>query len=279
MAKYELIPQQLLHEGIITEENLFAPEPLEDAVILLTHDADYWHRLKLLELEKKEIRRIGFPLDAQLVEREQRICKGTIDCAHFALQYGVAFNTAGGTHHSGKDWGEGFCLLNDVAVAGNYLLKKTLAQKILFIDLDVHQGNGTASIFEDQPSVFTFSMHGKDNFPFHKKRSTLDIELPTGIGDEEYLTLLQQNLTNIIQDFQPDFAFYISGVDILETDKLGKLKISKEGCRRRDAYVFDTLHAHNIPVTVTMGGGYSPRVGDIVDAHCQTYKEAMRIFF
>src|ERR1700759_4556475 len=194
MLKYELIPAQLLHEGIIGPENLFSPEPLEEDIILCTHDRDYWHQLRHLTLPPKEARRIGFPLSAQLVERETRIAKGTIGGCHFAFEFGIAFNVAGGTHHAGTNWGEGFCLLNDQSIAANYLLNKNLATSILIIDLDVHQGNGTAQIFENNPAVFTFSMHGANNFPFRKESSDVDLALRDGIGNDEYLALLYEPL-------------------------------------------------------------------------------------
>ncbi|MEY2640431.1 MAG: hypothetical protein RIR90_1913, partial [Bacteroidota bacterium] len=204
--------------------------------------------------------------------------QGTIDCCHYALQFGAALNVAGGTHHAFADRGEGFCLLNDFGVAANYLLKKQLAQQILIIDLDVHQGNGTASLFAQEPRVFTFSMHGAHNYPFHKEQSDLDIPLPDGIDDEAYLHLLQENLTQLFNQVKPDFVFYLSGVDILSTDKFGKLKISMEGCKQRDAMVFEYCKKQKTPVVVAMGGGYSPDVRDIVEAHCNTFRLANAIF-
>lgn len=278
MLKYELIPGQLLYEGTITQKNLFAPQPCPDEVVLLTHCAHYLRKLKEQNLNASEQRRIGFPQSPQLIQRELIITQGTIDCCHHAFENGVALNVAGGTHHAFRDRGEGFCLLNDFAVAANYLLQEKLAQKILIIDLDVHQGNGTAKIFEEDERVFTFSMHGKHNYPFHKERSDLDVDLPDGIEDKAYLDLLQQHLRQIINAFQPDFAFYLSGVDILETDKFGKLKVTLEGCKQRDQFVFQTLKAHRIPCTVAMGGGYSPDVKVIVEAHCNTYRASKEIF-
>jgi len=279
MLKYELIPEQLLHEGLIAKENLFSPVLLDEEVILCTHDKDYWHQLHDLTLPHKEQRRIGFPLSAQLIEREVRIGRGTIDGCHYAFEYGVAFNVAGGTHHAGTNWGEGFCLLNDQAMAANYLLNKQLASSILIIDLDVHQGNGTAQIFENEPRVFTFSMHGANNFPFRKERSDLDIPLSDGITDNEYLNLLYDNLPRLIEQQKPDFIFYLAGVDILQTDKLGKLAISVNGCKQRDKFVFEQCIKHKIPVQVSMGGGYSPQIKDIVDAHCNTYRIANALYF
>lgn len=279
MDKYELIPKQLLYEGVIDNENLFAPTSVDEDIILKTHDANYWQRMKTLQLTAKEMRKIGFPLSEKLVERETIICQGTIDCALYAQQYGAAMNVAGGTHHAYTNKGEGFCLLNDFAVAANWLLQNKKAKKILIIDLDVHQGNGTAQIFEGDKQVFCFSMHGQENYPLHKEKSHLDIGLPTYTKDDVYLSTLKETLPKLIAKVQPDFAFYLSGVDILETDKLGKLSVSMEGCKQRDTFVFETLYQHNIPVAVSMGGGYSPKIADIVNAHCTTFKEALRVFF
>jgi acetoin utilization deacetylase AcuC-like enzyme len=279
MLKYELIPAQLLHEGVITHENIFSPTLLEEDIILLTHDTAYWHQLRDLTLPPKEQRRIGFPLSAQLIEREVRIAKGTIDGCHYAFEHGVAFNVAGGTHHAGANWGEGFCLLNDQAIAANYLLNKELASSILIIDLDVHQGNGTAQIFENERRVFTFSMHGDKNFPFRKERSDLDIPLPDAIEDVEYLKLLKDTLPDLIGKHKPDFIFYLAGVDILASDKLGKLALTKNGCKQRDRFVLEQCQQRQIPVQVSMGGGYSPNIKDIVEAHCNTYRIANDLYF
>ena len=279
MLKYELIPAQLLHEGTIGPENLYSPIPVAEEIILLTHDRDYWHQLRDLTLPPKEQRRTGFPLSAQLIQRETRIAKGTIDGCSYAFKYGIAFNVAGGTHHAGSNWGEGFCLLNDQSIAANYLLNNNLAQSILIIDLDVHQGNGTAQIFENEPRVFTFSMHGANNFPYRKERSDLDIPLADGVGDEEYLGLLKQTLPHLIEQQQPDFIFYLAGVDVLATDKLGKLSLSKEACKERDRFVFEQSRKYLIPVQVSMGGGYSPKIKDIVEAHCNTYRLANEMYF
>ena len=278
MIKYELIHGQLLHEGTIKQHNLFSPQPCNEEIILLTHIEEYWHKLKFQTLSASEQRRIGFPQSPELTLREIIITQGTIDCCHYALQNGAALNVAGGTHHAYTDKGEGFCLLNDFAVASNYLLHKKLADKILIIDLDVHQGNGTAAIFKNNPNVFTFSMHGKNNYPFHKELSDLDIALPDGIKDEEYLSLLKKTLEQLISKVKPSFVFYLSGVDILYTDKFGKFKISLEGCRKRDEMVFTHLKQNNISCTVAMGGGYSPDVKIIVEAHCNTFRLAKDIY-
>ncbi|MDR6943413.1 histone deacetylase family protein [Mucilaginibacter pocheonensis] len=279
MLKYELIPAQLLHEGVITPGNLFSPDALSEDIILKTHDGHYWHQLRDLTLPQKEQRSIGFPLSARLVEREIRIAKGTIDGCLLAFDNKIAFNVAGGTHHAGTNWGEGFCLLNDQAIAANYLLNNNLAISILIIDLDVHQGNGTAQIFENEPRVFTFSMHGANNFPSRKETSDLDIPLADGVEDEEYLNVLYDTLPKLITQQKPDFIFYLAGVDVLATDKLGKLALSKEGCKARDRFVFEQCIANKLPVQVSMGGGYSPQIRDIVEAHCNTYRVATDLYF
>ncbi len=279
MVKYELLPEQLVYEGTAESDNFFAPKPLDEDVLLLTHEKTYWEKLKNQTLSRKEERAIGFPMSPALVERGRHIAQGTIDCARFAIQYGVALNIAGGTHHSFTYKGEGFCVLNDIGIAANYLLDQGLAQKILIIDLDVHQGNGSAQIFANEKRVFTFSMHGAKNYPARKEASDLDIGLPDKTGDEAYLKILLETLPRLLEEVEPDFAFFLSGVDVLETDKLGRLSMSREGCRQRDRLVLRSLHRHRVPVAVSMGGGYSDRIADIVEAHANTYREAQEIFF
>jgi acetoin utilization deacetylase AcuC-like enzyme len=278
MLKYELIPQQLLYEGTIRNDNIFSPEPCVDDIVLLTHTKEYLEKLKNQTLSPKEQRHIGFPQSPKLTLRELVITQGTIDCCHYAFKNGVSLNVAGGTHHAFADRGEGFCLLNDFAVAGNYLLNKKLVSKILIIDLDVHQGNGTAKIFEGEERVFTFSMHGRNNYPFHKEKSDLDIELKDGTATEEYLQLLSETLLPLIHEVQPEIVFFLSGVDVLNTDKFGKLNLTIEGCRKRDEFVFTLLKQNNIPCVVAMGGGYSPDVKTIVQAHCNTFKAAKDVY-
>lgn len=279
MLKYELIPEQLLHEGTITRENIFSPEKVEEKYILLSHDENYWQKLKKLTLDYQQVRRIGFPLSAQLVNREITIVQGTIDTTLYAMEYGVSLNCAGGTHHAGRNFGEGFCLLNDIAIASNYLLWHNLKKRIAIVDLDVHQGNGTADILQGNKNIFTFSMHGEKNFPLQKIKSSLDIPLHDNTGDETYLSILSDCLQLIKKQFDPDFVFFQSGVDILDTDKLGRLSVSKEGCKERDKIVFEFCKKNNIPLAVCMGGGYSEKIKDIVDAHCNTFRLASSIFF
>ena len=278
MLKYELIPAQLLREGIITEKQILTPSALEEDIILQTHTADYWQKLQQQTLTDKEQRRIGLPQSPALTLREITIARGTVDCALHALDHGVALNVAGGTHHAFADHGEGFCLLNDFAIAANYLLSQRLVKKVLIIDLDVHQGNGTASLFMGHSQVYTFSMHGAHNYPFHKEMSDWDVPLPDGMNDHDYLRTLQDCLPVLINNVKPDFVFYLSGVDILETDRYGKLKVTAQGCMQRDEMVFHALKQHNIPCAVSMGGGYSTQIKDIVNAHCNTFKAAAEIF-
>ncbi len=279
MMKYELLPEQLLYEGTITEDSFFHPEALTEDVILDTHDAVYWQKLKDQSLTVKEIRKIGFPLSPELITRGTHISQGTIDCAIYAQKYGVALNIAGGTHHAYAGHGEGFCLLNDIAIASNYLLKQKLATQILVVDLDVHQGNGTAKLFEHNSKVFTFSMHGAKNYPNRKEKSDLDIGLPDKTEDEFFLKTLYHELPKLIDQVQPDFIFYLSGVDVLATDKLGRLSMSINGTKERDRFVFDCCQKNNIPVAVSMGGGYSERLSDIIEAHANTFRVAMDLYF
>lgn len=279
MEKYELLPKQLLHEGTCTRENFFEPGFPQEKYILSVHREAYVRDLKELSLNARAARKIGFPLSKELVSRELIIAQGTIEACSYALKYGIAMNIAGGTHHAFSYRGEGFCLLNDQAIGARYLQEKKLARKILMVDLDVHQGNGTAEIFGGDPSVFTFSMHGKNNYPFKKENSDLDIELADGTGDEEYLRILKSTLPELINREKPDFIFYLSGVDILATDKLGKLGCTEAGCKERDRFVLQTCRDREIPVEVSMGGGYSPHIRNIIEAHANTFRLAQEIYF
>lgn len=300
MVKYELLPQYLLEQGICTAANFFEPEKVSEVDILKVHTADYYRRLLKLEIGKKEIRKMGFPLRTELVERGHYIIGGTIKGCEYAMQHGVALNIAGGTHHAYANHGEAFCLLNDQAVAAMWLLDGTRGttiphqvrndilsraqhdksiRKILIVDLDVHQGNGTASIFENEDRVFTFSMHGAKNYPFKKEQSDLDIGLDDGTKDDEYLEVLYNTLPKLIKKVRPDFIFYLSGVDILATDKLGRLSCTIKGCAARDRFVLQTCKDHNIPVQISMGGGYSPDIDIIIEAHANTYKMAQEVYF
>jgi acetoin utilization deacetylase AcuC-like enzyme len=279
MLKYELLPEQLLYEGTVREANFFHPGQLEAPVALRTHTPAWWDKMNALRLSPQEVRAIGFPINEKFVLRGRHISQGTLECALLALQHGCAMNVAGGTHHAFADRGEGFCCFNDQAVAANYLLDNNLAQRILIVDLDVHQGNGTASIFQQEPRVFTLSMHGERNYPLRKEQSDLDIGLPDGTTDAAYLKTLRDTLPRVAEAFQPDFVFFQSGVDVLETDKLGRLALSREGCKQRDRTVFEFCRANRLPVVASMGGGYSPRIADIVEAHANTFRVAQETFF
>tara|TARA_B100000085_G_C18516601_1_gene501889 strand:- start:199 stop:1101 length:903 start_codon:yes stop_codon:yes gene_type:complete len=279
MEKYDLIPKKLIAEKTFSKDNFFEPGILNKEDVLLTHSNDYYNKLVSQSLSKKEIRPIGFPLSKLLIEREKKIAQGTIECVSFSIKNGISMNIAGGTHHAFADKGEGFCMLNDQAIAANYLLHNDLAKKILIIDLDVHQGNGTASIFRNDMNVFTLSFHGKKNYPFKKEKSDLDIEFDDGTEDVEYLTKLEDIIPNIIKILNPDFIFYLSGVDILKTDKLGRLSLSIEGCKKRDSIILNLCKTFNIPLQISMGGGYSKNIEDIVNAHCNTFRLAKEIYF
>lgn len=279
MEKYELLPEQLLYEGTVSSENFFRPEALCTEEILLTHDSEYLHKLEHLKLSRKEERNIGFPVKKSLVDRGKVISMGTYQCALFALQYGISMNIAGGTHHAFSDRGEGFCVFNDMAIATNLLLDRKHIQSALFVDLDVHQGNGNANIFSNDKRVFTFSMHGAHNYPLRKENSDLDIGVVDRIEDKEYLKILYNTLPRLIEKHGPDIVFYQAGVDILESDKLGRLSISREGCRLRDKFVLEQCKMNNIPLVVSMGGGYSYKISDIIEAHANTYREAQYIYF
>ncbi len=278
MAKYELLPQQLLYEGTAEAKDFFAPAPIDLEPLFLTHSRNYYDRLRAGELSAKEIRAIGFPLSQKLVDRELIIAQGTLDCARASRRDGVALNVAGGTHHSFRDRGEGFCVFNDIAVAANVLLNTGEAHRILVIDLDVHQGNGTAALFGGDARVFTLSVHGERNYPLRKERSDLDIGLPDGTTDGDYLAAIRELVPRLLRDHRPDQVFYLAGVDVLAADKLGRLSLSIQGCRERDRLVLQACANANTPVAVSMGGGYAHRLALIVDAHANTYRVAQSIF-
>jgi acetoin utilization deacetylase AcuC-like enzyme len=279
MEKYDLLPRQLLHEGSVKEDQFFVPGILDTQLAAQVHDQDYLQRLFALQLDRKEQRATGFPHTLGLIEREKRIMEGTRLCAQLALDSGAAMNIAGGTHHAFSNRGEGFCLMNDQAIAAEWLLQNGKSNRILIVDLDVHQGNGTAEIFKGEDRVFTFSIHGKNNYPLKKECSDLDIELEDGTGDKEYLYTLEKHLSEVIAAFGPDFIFYQCGVDILESDQLGRLNVSLQGCKKRDEFIFSTVRALNIPVVCSMGGGYSKDIRVIVEAHANTFRTIQHQLF
>ena len=279
MIKYELIPEQLIRENTCVDENFFSPGKIDSKIVLKTHQKEYFNRFISLRLSKKEIREIGFPLSQELVDRELLIAQGTVSGVNYSLKNGISMNIAGGTHHAFYDRGEAFCMLNDQAIAANYIIQEGLFKKILIIDLDVHQGNGTASLFNSNPNVYTLSFHGKKNYPFRKEKSDLDIEFDDNTNDKEYLKVLKETIPKVIDQFEPEFIFYLSGVDVLENDKLGRLSLTLNGCKERDKFILQTCKVNSIPLQVSMGGGYSIVLKNIIEAHSNTFRLAQEIFF
>ena len=271
MEKYDLLPKQLVHEGTCDPEDFFSPLAVDDQIVKVIHQ-------KNMKLDISEVRKIGFPISQQLVEREFIIAGGTIEGALKSLESGISFNIAGGTHHAHSSHGEAFCMLNDQAISARYLLDHQHAKKVLIIDLDVHQGNGTAEIFKKEERVFTFSMHGKKNYPFKKENSDWDIALEDDTGDEVYLNLLNDTLPRLFERADPDFVFYLSGVDVVDTDRLGRLGLSIEGCKKRDEQVLKFCHKRSLPAQCSMGGGYSKDIKLIIEAHANTYRSAQQIY-
>lgn len=278
MEKYEILPEQLLYEGTLVEADFFHPQHLREEDILKVHTPTYWKKLKTQNISRKEERKIGFPMRADLVDRGRYIARGTYECALHAQEEGVSLNIAGGTHHAFADHGEGFCVFNDIALASRMLLHEKKVRQILIVDLDVHQGNGNAAIFSGENRVFTFSMHGAKNYPLRKPPSDLDIAWPDRTTGSSYLPKLQYLLPRLIDRVKPDLIFFQSGVDVLEADKLGRLSLSIQECMERDIIVFNEAHRHQIPIVATMGGGYSPRIAQIIDAHANTFRVAKDVF-
>lgn len=271
MAKYSLLRASVLHEGLGT---LALPRGASDEDLLTVHDPEYLGRVVHGQLEKAEVRRIGFPWSPGLVERSRRSVGGTLQAGLAALENGASVNLAGGTHHAFSDRGEGFCVFNDVAVASRVLQAEGRVRRVTILDLDVHQGNGTASIFQDDPSVVTISVHGASNFPFHKERGDLDVALPDRTTDAVFLDAVDQALAYLVQQGRPDLVFYIAGADPFEGDRLGRLAVTREGLREREARVAQTLRQHGIPLAVVMGGGYAAQVEDTVAIHLEAVRAA-----
>jgi acetoin utilization deacetylase AcuC-like enzyme len=267
----------VMDSGLTPPVSLRVPEPATDEQLLRVHLADYVEKVKKGQLTEREIRRIGFPWSLQMVERSRRSVGGTISTCRAALEEGIAINLAGGTHHAYPDHGEGFCVFNDTAVAARAMQTENRAGRILIIDCDVHQGNGTAAIFAGDPSVFTFSIHGAKNFPFHKENSDLDIALEDGSQDPIYLEALQSGLAQSLQQAHADLAIYLAGADPFAGDRLGRLSLSKAGLAKRDRMVFIACQKARLPVAVVMSGGYAKNIQDTVDIHFQTLKTAMEV--
>jgi acetoin utilization deacetylase AcuC-like enzyme len=278
IEKYELVKEQLIYEGTIHEEQVYDPGLVDEKLILDVHTEEYWHSLRDLTIGVRAAKKIGLPVNEMSVNRARNSVAGTVSSALLAKEHNIAINLSGGTHHAYASHGEGFCFLNDLAIAASYLLNSKIAHQILIIDLDVHQGNGTAKIFENDKRVFTFSMHGKANYPLHKEKSDLDIALPTGINDDDYLSVLSKNLNELVTKVNPDFVFFQAGVDVMKGDKLGKMNLTKEGVKQRDELVIESCKSYNIPIVITMGGGYSEKLKDLIEAHCNTFRVAVRLY-
>lgn len=278
IRKFEMVRDLLLKEGTLRDEEIFEPEPAKVEDLLLVHTEDYITRLVAGTLTAKEVRKLGLPWSQSLVRRSFHAISGTINAARYALESGIASNLAGGTHHAYPDRGEGFCVLNDVAVAIRVLQRENLAEKFLIVDCDVHQGNGTAFIFKDASEVFTFSMHGAKNYPLFKETSNLDIELEDGTGDDEFLETLEQALPRIFMH-NPDIIFYLGGADPYEKDKLGRLKLTQTGLMRRDELVLQFAKEHHTPIVTTMSGGYALDINDTVEIHANTIRAVKKVFF
>ena len=274
IEKYALLRKRVMANGIITNGNAIVPPQATLDQLRLAHNPEYVQRVINGELSEKEVRRIGFPWSLGLVQRSRRSVGGTIAACRTALQEGVSANLAGGTHHAFPDHGEGYCVFNDCAVAARAMQAENRVRSVVILDCDVHQGNGTAAIFAQDPSVFTFSIHGAKNFPFHKEPSDLDIALPDGCGDDQYLDSLRQGLEQSLARAGAGLAIYLAGADPFEGDRLGRLALSKPGLVKRDRLVFSLCGEAGIPVAVTMSGGYADCVDDSVDIHYQTIKIA-----
>lgn len=275
MAKYRLLRHRIAEAPEFSNAQLLVPAGATDEQLALVHEPDYINRVILGQLSDLEIRRIGFPWSSQLMERSRRSVGASIQAAEHATRESVAVNLAGGTHHAFPDAGQGYCVFNDAVVAARVLQRKGQVDQVLFIDLDVHQGNGTAAITATDPTLFSFSMHCEKNFPFRKTPSDLDVPLPTGTEDSAFLEALQHGLHDVKDRFQPDFVFYLAGADPFSGDRLGQLNLSKAGLKRRDEIVFDFCLENRLPLAVAMAGGYAPDVEDIVDIHFETVRQAL----
>jgi acetoin utilization deacetylase AcuC-like enzyme len=278
MAKYRRLRERIAAAGISGADDVVVPRAATDAEILAVHTPDYHRRLHRGELSPAEVRRIGLPWSPELVERARRSAGATIEACRSALEHGVAVNLGGGTHHAYPDHGQGYCLLNDAAIAARALQSEGRIERALIVDCDVHQGNGTAAIFRDDPRVFTFSIHGRNNFPLKKEAGDLDVALPDGTGDAEYLAALREGLAQAFSRARAQLVIYLSGADAYEGDRFGRLKLSKQGLWMRDRLVFGFCRDYRLPVAVTLAGGYAPEVEDIVDIHFQTVRAAVEFF-
>ena len=278
IQKYRLLREQLLAESTLGPDELLEPALAAPADVRLVHTEGYWERLTSGTLPDSAIRRMGLPWSEALVRRSRASVQGTLTAARIAIRDRVAINLAGGTHHAFPDRGEGYCVLNDIAIAIRCLQRDAWMQRMAIIDCDVHQGNGTAAIFAKDPDVYTFSIHGANNYPLIKVPGSLDVALPDGTGDEAYLRALEPVIPKILTEFRPGLVFYLAGADPHERDRLGRLRLTHEGLRRRDELVLQACRDAGIPVAVTLGGGYGQDIRDTVEAHCNTVRCARALF-
>ena len=275
--KYAKLRRSILEQGIVTAQDLRIPEPASLEQIGYAHQSDYIKRVVIGTLSKKEIRRIGFPWSPELVERSRRSVGGTTAACQAAFQDGVAVNLAGGTHHAHADFGSGYCVFNDCAIAARTMQGEGRTSQVVILDCDVHQGDGTAAIFSSDPSVFTFSIHGAHNFPFRKEHSDLDLALEDGIGDEIYLNALEDGLEQTFSKFEAGLVIYLAGADPYFDDRLGRLALTKSGLGKRDQLVYDYTQEAGLPLAIVMAGGYARDVNDTVDIHINTVSLASKI--
>jgi acetoin utilization deacetylase AcuC-like enzyme len=278
MPKFGKIYEILRHEGLATIDQFHVPEVASESWLEQIHTIDYIRAFCTGTLDAKALRRIGLPWSQVLVNRTLAAVGGTVLTAQLALQHGLACNTAGGTHHAFPDFGSGFCIFNDLAVAARMVQQMELAQKILIVDLDVHQGDGTALIFQGDASVFTFSMHCHKNFPFRKQQSDLDVPLPEQTTDETYLEILAAHLPGLLSEFKPDLVLYDAGVDPHQADRLGKLSLTDEGLYNRDKFVLETCLRQGYPVATVVGGGYDDNITTLAYRHILTHRAALQVF-
>ena len=277
MVKYSRLRERVAATDICAPGELRAPRAVSNKEILRSHERGYLRRVVAGTLTEKEVRRIGFPWSEKMVERSRRASGGTLGACHAALEDGFAANLAGGTHHAFADRGEGYCIFNDSAIAARAVQAGGLVERVVVVDTDVHQGNGTAAILHRDPSVFTFSIHGAKNFPFHKEESDLDVALPDGADDSEFLDALEDGLERSLEESRAELAIYLAGADPFEDDRLGRLSVTKEGLAERDRLVLESCRERGLPVAVTMAGGYARDVEDTVDIHFQSIERAARL--
>ncbi len=275
LRKYRLLREAVEAAGLVSPKDLIVPAPATDEQILRAHDFDYLQRVKNGQLTDQEIRRLGLPWSPELVARARRTAGGTIAACRAALDDGIAVNLAGGTHHASRNRGQGFCLFNDSIIAARAMQAEGRARRVVILDCDVHQGNGTAAIAADDPTIFTFSIHNEQNFPLHKEPSDLDIGLDDGTGDAEYLEALEDGAPQSLALAEADLALYLAGADPHEGDLLGRFAMSKEGLGQRDRMVLEFCREAGIPVAVLLAGGYGRRIEDTVDIHLQTVRIAV----